>query len=260
MKYMSKSENTVNVRGVYFDNVNMDEAVEIAMGFIASEGCDYIVTPNAEIVQSCIENPENYGIMNSSSMTIPDGIGVVYAAKILGTPLKGKVAGCELAEHLIGRISKTGDGVYFFGGGKATEDKPCIAKQAADKLTEKYPGLVVSGYRDGYFKEEDVPGIIEDINDSGAKLLFVCLGAPKQEKWIFANRDKLAVHLAIGLGGSLDVFSGNVKRAPRFFIKCNLEWFYRLLCMPSRIGRMMKLPKFLFGTMIHKNRNIPTQK
>ena len=113
---MASSEK-VNVRGVYFDKVNMAEAVDKAMGFIASEGCDYIVTPNAEIVQNCIENPENYKVVNGSSMTIPDGIGVVYAAKILGTPLKGKVAGCELAEHLIENISKTGDGVYFFGGG-----------------------------------------------------------------------------------------------------------------------------------------------
>ncbi len=248
----------VNVRGVYFDKVNMQEAVERAMGFIASDGCDYIVTPNAEIVQSCIENPENYEILNSSSMTIPDGIGVVYAAKILGTPLKGKVAGCELAEHLVEKISKTGDGIYFFGGGKATEEKPCIAKQAADKLCEKYPGLNVCGYRDGYFTDAETDAIIEEINNSGAKLLFVCLGAPKQEKWIYNNREKLKVNLAIGLGGSLDVFSGNVKRAPKFFIKANLEWFYRLICMPSRFGRMMKLPKFLIGVILHKNKDIPT--
>jgi len=82
----------------------------------------------------------------------------------------------------------------------------------------------------------------------------VCLGAPKQEKWIFHNRDKLNVNFAAGLGGTLDVFAGVAKRAPRFFLKTNLEWFYRLLCMPTRIGRMMKLPKFLFGTIIHKNK------
>lgn len=248
----------VNVRGVYFDKVNMEEAVERAMSFITSDGTDYIVTPNAEIVQNCVENPENYEIINSSSMTIPDGIGVVYAAKILGTPLKGKVAGCELAEHLVEKIAKAGDGIFFFGGGKATEDKPSVAQQAADKLSEKYPDLNVCGCRDGYFTDADNEEIIEQINASGAKLLFVCLGAPKQEKWIYNNREKLNVNLAIGLGGSLDVFSGNVKRAPKFFIKTNLEWFYRLLCMPSRIGRMMKLPKFLLGVIIHKNKNIPT--
>lgn len=248
----------VNVRGVYFDNVNMQEAIDKAMGFINSDLCDYIVTPNAEIVQSCIENPENYQVINSASMIIPDGIGVVYAAKILGTPLKCKVPGCELAEHLVQKISKTGDGIFFFGGGKATDEKPCVAQQAADKLSEKYPGLNVCGCRDGYFSDDDNAAIIDDINNSGAKLLFVCLGAPKQEKWIYNNREKLKVNLAIGLGGSLDVFSGNVKRAPKFFIKANLEWFYRLICMPSRIGRMMKLPKFLFGVILNKNKNIPT--
>lgn len=257
---MNTTESRVNVRGVYFDNVDMSEAVERAMSFIRTPACDYIVTPNAEIVQNCVENPENYKVINSSSMTIPDGIGVVYAAKILGTPLKGKVAGCELAEHIIERIAKTGDGVYFFGGGKATETVPCIAEQAAIKLSEKYPGLLVSGFRDGYFGKEDVPEIIEKINRSGAKVLFVCLGAPKQEKWIYENVSRLNVRLAIGLGGSLDVFSGNVKRAPQFFIKHNLEWFYRLMCMPTRIGRMMKLPKFLLGIIIHKNKNIPNER
>lgn len=255
---MNITDNKINVKGVYFDNVNMDEAVEKAMVLLCSEGFDSIFTPNSEIVQNCLENPENYKVINSASMTIPDGIGVVYAAKILKTPLKCKVAGCELAEHIIERISKSGEGIYFFGGGKATETAPCIAKQAADKLCEKYPGLVVSGCRDGYFKDDDTDDIIRGINESGAKLLFVCLGAPKQEKWIYANRDKLNVNLAMGLGGSLDVFSGNVKRAPKLFIKLNLEWFYRLLCMPYRIGRMMKLPKFLFGVILHKNKNIPT--
>ena len=250
-------ENRVNVRGVWFDNVTMDEAVDKAAALLGSGGFDYIVTPNSEIVQSSIEDPSLYPVINSASLTVPDGIGVVYAAKILKTPLKGKVAGCELAERLLERIAKTGESVYFFGGGKADGEKPCIARQAAEKLCEKYPGLVVAGCRDGYFRDEDTAEIIREINDSGASLLFVCLGAPKQEKWIYANRDRLSVRLAIGLGGSLDVFSGNVKRAPKAFIKLNLEWFYRLLCMPSRLGRMMKLPKFLFGTMLHKNRGIP---
>ncbi len=244
----------INIRGVYFDNVTPDEALEKALGMLGSDGFDYIVTPNSEIVQNCIENPGNYEVINGASMIIPDGIGVVYASKILKTPLKGKVAGCDLGERLIGSIAGTEKSVFFFGGGKATEEKPCVARQAADKLCEKYPGLRVAGCRDGYFREEDVPSIIEEINGSGAELLFVCLGAPKQERWMYDNRERLSVKLALGLGGSLDVYSGNVKRAPAFFIKANLEWFYRLLCMPSRIGRMMKLPKFLFGVILHGNR------
>ena len=244
----------INIRGVYFDNVNMDEAMEKVTSMVGTEGLDYMFTPNSEIVQNCIENPALFEVINSASIVIPDGIGVVYASKILKTPLKAKVPGCEVAEKLMEYASKTGDGVYFFGGGKKTEEREAVGVLAKERMCEKYPGLNIVGTRDGYFTQDDVPAIIEEINGSGAKILFVCLGAPKQEKWIYDNRDALKVNFAAGLGGTLDVFAGTVKRAPEFFIKANLEWFYRLLCMPSRFGRMMKLPKFLFGTMIKKNK------
>ena len=244
----------INVRGVYFDNVNMDEAMDCVKGFVSGDKTSVMFTPNSEIVQSCIEDNSLYEVINSADLIIPDGIGVVYAAKILKTPLKQKVPGCEVAEKLIEYAASTGDGVFFFGGGKKTEEREAVGVMAAQKMCEEYKGLNVVGTRDGYFSEEDVPSIIEEINNSGAKILFVCLGAPKQEKWIFNNRDKLKVAFAAGLGGTLDVFAGTAKRAPKFFLKTNLEWFYRLLCMPSRIGRMMKLPKFLFGTMFHKNK------
>ena len=244
----------INIRGVYFDNVNMDEAMEKVTSMVGTEGLDYMFTPNSEIVQNCIENPALFEVINSASIIIPDGIGVVYASKILKTPLKAKVPGCEVAEKLMEYAAKSGDGVFFFGGGKKTEEREAVSTLAKEKMCDKYPGLNVVGTRDGYFTEADVPSIIEQINNSGAKILFVCLGAPKQEKWIYDNRDALKVNFAAGLGGTLDVFAGTVKRAPEFFIKANLEWFYRLLCMPSRLGRMMKLPKFLFGTMIKKNK------
>ena len=246
----------INIRGVYFDNVNMDEAMEKVTSMAGTEGLDYMFTPNSEIVQNCIENPALFEVINSASIIIPDGIGVVYASKILKTPLKEKVPGCEVAEKLLEYASKTGDGVFFFGGGKKTEEREAVGVLAASRMCEKYPGLNIVGTRDGYFTEADVPSIIEEINNSGAKILFVCLGAPKQEKWIYDNREALKVNFAAGLGGTLDVFAGTVKRAPEFFIKANLEWFYRLLCMPSRLGRMMKLPKFLFGTMINKNKPV----
>ena len=244
----------INVRGVYFDNVNFDEAMEKVKELVKSEGTSVMFTPNSEIVQSCIENNELYKVINSADLVIPDGIGVVYAAKILGTPLKQKVPGCEVAEKLMEYAAQSGDGVFLFGGGKKTEERDAVSSIAAGKLREKYPDINIVGTRDGYFTDDDVDGIVDEINNSGAKILFVCLGAPKQEKWIYDNRDKLKVNFAAGLGGTLDVFAGVAKRAPKFFLKTNLEWFYRLLCMPTRIGRMMKLPKFLFGTIIHRNK------
>ncbi len=255
MKQRNVMPQKINIRGVYFDNVTKDEAFERVKELIRDDSkVSVMYTPNSEIVQCCIDDESMYGVINSADLIIPDGIGVVYASKILGTPLKQKVAGVETADLIAEYASKTGDGIFIFGGGKATSERPCVARLAADKLCEKYPGLVISGVRDGYFSDADNQSIADEINASGAKILFVCLGAPKQEKWIYDNRDKLKVSFAAGLGGSVDVFAGTVKRAPDFFVKTNLEWFYRLIKQPTRAGRMMNLPRFLFGTVIHKNR------
>ena len=242
----------INIRGVNFDNVTMDEALSSALSFISSEGAPGVIhTPNAEIVQLCAEKPEYYPLINSADIIIPDGAGVILASKILRTPLKkGRVPGIELGEKIIERAAADGFGVYLLGG------KPGVAQAAAEKLTAKYPGLRVCGVHDGYFAD-DAP-VIEDINRSGAAFLAVCLGVPKQEEWMARNRDKLNVRLMAGLGGSLDGYAGIVKRAPKIFRKTGMEWLYRLIKEPKRIGRMMKLPKFVLGTLLHGNRGAGT--
>lgn len=247
-----KAIQKIDVRGVFFDNVTMQSALAKAIELVEKDGVDYIFTPNSEIVQNCIDNPEFYPLINSASMIIPDGIGVVYASKILGRPLTEKVGGFELSKRLIEYAANNGKKIFFFGSSPERDGQKSVADMAADNLKAKYPSLDICGTRDGYFSQDDVPQIIEQINASGADILFVCLGAPKQEKWIYDNRDKLNVSLALGLGGSLDIYAGTAKYAPRIFIKLNLEWFYRLLKQPSRIGRMMNLPKFLFGTIFYK--------
>ncbi len=251
------SENTngkINVRGVYFDNVTMDEALDKAVELINTENFSYMVTPNAEIVEACVENPTLYDVMNGASLIIPDGAGVVYASKILRTPLKEKVAGVELGEKIIEYASKNNKKIFFFGGAKESADGKAVWEIAAEKLSEKYPGFEAVG-RDGFFNDEENEDIIAEINASGAKILFVCLGAPKQEKWIYNNKNNLEnVNFAAALGGSLDVFAGVSERAPDFYIKHNLEWFYRLKKNPSRARRMLKLPKFIAGTVIHGNK------
>ena len=235
-----------------FDNVTLDEAADRLIDSLACGRKCALYTPNSEIVQMCIDDPEMYGVINSAELIVPDGIGVVKAGRILGTPFAGgKVAGIEVGEELIKRLAGSGHGVYLLGG------KPGVAEKAAEKLGEKYPGVNFVGCRDGYFKKEgaESDAVVDEINKSGAEVLFVCLGAPVQEKWIAANRDKLDnVKLMLALGGSLDGYSGNVKRAPKVFRKLGLEWFYRLLCDPKRIGRMMALPKFYFGTWLFKLR------
>lgn len=250
----------INVRGVYFDNVTMDEAFRKAVTLIETEGFSYMVTPNSEIVQACVENPALYDVVNTADLTIPDGIGVVYASRILKTPLKEKVAGVEMAAKIIEYAAKEHKKLYFFGGAKASDGKKAVWELAADALREKYPAIEIDG-RDGFFGEEETDDIIDGINQSGAQILFVCLGAPKQERFIYKNRKKFtSVRFAAGLGGTLDVLAGVADRAPEFYLKHNLEWLYRFSKNPSRVGRIMKLPKFLFGTVLHGNKPNQTAK
>lgn len=238
----------INVRGVNFDNLTLDETVELILSRLKNGQKTAVYTPNSEIVQACIENNALYDIINSAEVICPDGIGVVKAAKILKTPLKGKVAGIEVGEKLIASLTDGSKSIFLMGG------KPGIAEKAAEELSKKYPGIKIAGTNDGYFKKEgeENNAVIAKINNSRADVLFVCLGAPAQEKWIYSNRDKLNVTVMLGLGGSLDGYAGVVKRAPKVFINLGLEWFYRLLCEPWRFKRMMKLPKFYFGTVRYK--------
>ena len=240
----------INIRGVYFDNVDSEDTMERIKSFLDSDGLSVMYTPNSEIVQFCIDDKSLYGVINSAQLIIPDGIGVVYASRILGTPLKAKVAGVETAEKVVEYASKTGKSVYIFGGAKKTAESKAVCEIAADKLCEKYPGLKIAGTRDGFFTDEENDSIVEDINNSGADILFVCLGAPKQEKWISAHKSELNAGVCMGIGGSLDVFAGTVKRAPEFFTKHGIEWLYRLMKQPSRFVRMLDLPRFAMKVLL----------
>lgn len=226
-----------DVLGVAFDDVTLEEAVDRGMALLDEEGPHLVATPNPEIVQIAEKDPEFARILADAALVLADGVGVIHAAKILGRPLKGRVPGIEFASALMERMAQTGRRLYLLGA------KPGVAEMAAANLQAKYPGLVICGTHDGYFKE-DGP-VVQAIRDSGAEAVFVCLGAPKQEKWIAANGAATGAKLLVGLGGSLDVFAGTVKRAPEAFQKLGMEWFYRLCTQPSRIGRMAKLPLFL---------------
>lgn len=231
---------TIEILGVKIDRISAAYALKKAEQMVRQPGVSVIFTPNPEIVMAAYQDPEFKEILNSADMCTPDGIGVVYAAKMLGTPVPERVAGFDLTCGLLESLRKTGEGVFLFGA------KPGVAETAADNLRETYPGINICGVQHGYFSDNENNGIVEKINSSGAKLLLVCLGAPKQEKWIAANRDKLtAVNLCMGVGGALDVFAGVAKRAPDIFIKLNLEWFYRFCKNPSRLGRFAALPKFM---------------
>lgn len=227
----------INVLDVYFDNITMEEAVEQAFSSIQKRSGNYVVTPNPEMVMQAQENEALSQALTQAEFVLPDGIGIIYGAGILGTPLAEKVPGIDFASLLMERLSAVGGSVFLFGS------KPGVADMAAVNLAEKYPGLVIAGTADGYF--DDDSGIIEEINRAKPDLLFVCLGVPKQELWMHKNHGSLDVGLMAGLGGSLDVFAGVVHRAPVAWQKLGLEWLYRLIKQPSRFGRMLRLPLFL---------------
>ena len=231
----------IDVLGVGFDNVTMDEAVSRAMDFLAGEGTHYVVTPNPELVDRARREEPFRQALNGADLVLPDGIGVVYAAKLLGRPLKGRCPGIDFAGKLMEHMAKTGLRLYLLGA------KPGVAEAAAARLEAKYPGLVICGTHDGYFKE-DGP-VAEAIRAAEADVVFVCLGAPKQEYWMVKNGPATGAKLMAGLGGSLDVFAGVVERAPEAWQKLGLEWLYRLTKEPKRIGRMARLPLFLVAAL-----------
>ena len=227
----------IEILGVGFDDLTMDQAVAEGVRLMDTRGTHYVVTPNPEIVEACQEDREAMEAVRGADLVLADGIGIIYGAKMLGTPLKGRVPGIEFAQGIMARMAQSGKSLFLLGS------KPGVAEQAAENLKKKYPGLRVVGTHDGYF-QEDGP-VIEAIRASGADVVFVCLGAPKQEKWMRRNGAATGARLLVGLGGCLDVFSGQVQRAPEMFQKLGLEWFHRLIKHPSRAGRMMKLPLFL---------------
>lgn len=232
---------SINILGVNVNNITMEDAVNRAFSYLDTDETNVIYTPNSEIILYASNNIEFTEILNSADLIVPDGIGVVYGAKILGENLPERVAGFDLVCNLFEKMAQAGKSVFLLGA------KPGVAEVAATKLQEKYKGLVIAGTNDGYFQNDD--DVINKINEASPDFLMVCLGFPKQEIWINKYKDRLNTKLAIGAGGCIDVFAGNVMRAPEFYCKHGLEWLYRLAKQPSRFVRMLALPKFGFKVL-----------
>ncbi len=235
----------IDIVGTGVDNVDMQQAVERAQSLIEAGGAHYCVTPNSEILYDAIHSAPLAEIIRNADMVLPDGSGVVLASKLLGTPLKCKVAGVEFADALARKLAQSGRTLFLLGA------KPGVAERAAEKLCQLAPGLRIAGTMDGYFKDDQEA--VRRVREASPDVLYVCLGSPRQEQFIAANLESLGAKFMVGLGGSLDVFAGEAKRAPKIFIKLGLEWFYRLLKQPSRLGRMMRLPKFLWAALRYRS-------
>ena len=229
----------INVLGVAFDDLAPDEAVRAGTQLLSEPGFHYAVTPNPEFLLAAEGDEEFRHTLNRADLVLADGVGVIYAARLLGTPLRSRVPGIDFASAMLSALAERGGRLFLLGA------KPGVAEEAGRRLLERYPGLVLCGTHDGYFSDEQSPAVAQEIRQSGAELLFVCLGAPKQEKWMARFGPETGARLAIGLGGALDVYAGNVQRAPLAWQKLGMEWAYRLIRQPSRIGRMARLPLVL---------------
>ena len=229
------------VLGVAYDNITMAEALERGRELLAASETAYCVTPNAEMAYEAMKDPEFCRVLNGASLVLPDGAGVILGAKIVRTPLKEKVAGIEFAQNMLAVFAETGSRLYLLGS------KPGVAELAGKKMLQKQPDLCICGIRDGYFKDE--AEVIRSINEAGADAVYVCLGSPKQERFMYEHRTELNAKLLVGLGGTLDGIAGTVKRAPRWMIRMQLEWLYRLCKEPKRFKRMLRLPKYIFAAL-----------
>ena len=231
----------LKILDVNIDKVDMDQAVLRVRNLIAdNKNSSLVVTPNSEMLAMAAEDVELARILNSADLATPDGAGVVLASKILGEPLKERVAGFDLISRLFKEFAKENINFYFLGG------KPGIVDQAVKNLKEDFPDLNICGYHHGYLDRESQKNVIAEINSKNIDLLLVGMGVPLQEKFLDNNLKNIRVGAAVTVGGSFDVLAGEVNRAPLWMQKAGLEWFYRLLQEPSRLGRMMSLPRFIY--------------
>lgn len=231
--------NKVDILGVNVDAMTMSESVAQIETYMAGEEPVMIATANAEMIMRATQDEELRGILNRAAIVTADGAGTVWAARHLGYEMPERVAGYDLAQQLMKNSVRQGQRIYFFGSA------PGVAEKAKAKAEQLYPGIQIVGTRDGYFTEADEPAIIEDIKAKRPHLLLVALGVPKQEKWLAKHQAELGVPVAIGVGGTLDVMAGVMKRAPLWMQKAKLEWLFRGMLQPKRAGRLLALPKFV---------------
>ncbi|MER3500923.1 MAG: glycosyltransferase [Candidatus Fervidibacterota bacterium] len=230
----------VNLLGVPVAAVTMEEALDILEHFLSERKTHLVVTSDASALVRAQEDEEFRRIVQNADLVTPDGIGVVWSARLLGLPVYERVPGVELMAKLCERAARKGWRVFLLGA------RPYIAEKAAQNLQQRYHGLRIVGTHHGYFTPDEEKQVIAQIKAAQPDILFVAFGIPKQEKWIAKHADELNVPLCIGVGGSFDVYAGVVKRAPEWVQRLCLEWLYRTVRDPKRLPRLLAIPKLLW--------------
>ena len=231
----------LNILGVGIDCIDSEEALTQIENFIADGNPHQVVTANAEIIYQANRNEKMRNVINQAQMVTADGSGVVWASKQLGRPLRQRVTGIDLVNSICEQSARKGWKLYKLGSA------PGVAATAAVNIRQKFPGCNIVGTHHGYFNAKEEKQIVAELLQLQPDVLFVALGAPKQEYWIAEHMAQLQIPVSMGIGGSMDVLSGNVKRAPRWMQKMSLEWLYRLLIQPTRFKRVLALPKFMLA-------------
>jgi N-acetylglucosaminyldiphosphoundecaprenol N-acetyl-beta-D-mannosaminyltransferase len=241
----------IKILDIPVDMVNDLQAMEVFKQLMEKDGCKLIATPNSEIVLNANKDLELKQLIEQAALVIPDGIGIVYASRILGEPLSERVTGVDFLNLILEYLEETGKSIYLIGGKPSNEERISVAELAGKAMQEKYTKLKIAGTRDGYFTKKDEPEIVKEINASGAEFLCVALGSPKQEKFISEHKDEFVkVKVGMGVGGSLDVWAGTAKRAPEFYQRHGLEWLFRFMKEPTRYKRMAQLPLFIIKVIV----------
>lgn len=242
--------NEIKILGIKVHVVNMDETVSLLHEMIKEGQHCHVVTVGTEMIMAAQENYSFAEIINKADLVVPDTSGVLWAAKRIGAKIQEKVTGIDLTGRLLSIAAKDRFGVFLLGG------KPGIAELASKEMIHRYPGLIIAGTHDGYFKAEsnEEKKVIEKISSSSAKLLLVGMGFPRQEEWLSRCLKETGAIVGIGVGGSFDVFAGTLKRAPRWMIRLHIEWLFRLFQEPKRWRRMLAIPMFMLKVITSSRR------
>lgn len=233
----------------FVDNYTMNETLELIEKSINENKKISHVVINAGKIVDLQSNLELQESVNNCDLINADGQAVVWASKILNKPLKERVAGIDLMQNLVELAHKKNYKVFFLGA------KEEIVKKVVDIYSNKYSNSIIAGYRNGYFKKEEEPEIAKQISKSGAQILFVAISSPKKENFLFQNKEFLKdVNFTMGVGGSFDVVSGLVKRAPKWMQNIGMEWFYRFLQEPKRMWKRYLIGNSKFIALVLKEK------
>jgi len=231
---------SVSVLGVRVDDVTSDEALRRIEDFIGQGMPHQVVTVNPEFIIAARSDPHFRQILNSAALSLPDGVGLLWATRFLGRPLRERVTGVDTVERVAELAARKGYRLFLLGAREG------VAARAARVLKKRYPGLSVAGTYAGSPSPHEEDEIVELVREAKPDVLFVAYGAPQQEKWIARNLKRLGVPVAMGVGGAFDFIAGVVPRAPRWMQRWGLEWLYRLIRQPWRWRRMLALPRFVW--------------